>query len=143
MNSMPKLITEVFSGDEVRTVGRSFHPLHHQILEGASDVILEDFGPRLWRCEITTRCRISSQYLSALRLPPFMTNLVFPVREMPPPIQVLLNITFLRRFWMIRHLTTSTGGGVNRVNINSKKKKGIGREDLTNVSWWNPHTQFC
>ncbi|KAL7825191.1 hypothetical protein AOLI_G00323980 [Acnodon oligacanthus] len=38
---------------------------------------------------VATGCRISSQYLSALRLPPMKTSLVFPVREMPPHIITL------------------------------------------------------
>ena len=92
-NSTPKLISQVFNGVEVRTASRPFHPLHSHILVvipdkprpvGASVVILEDRvwfqTVEIWDCHWL---QISSLYLSALRLPPMMTSLVFPVREMP------------------------------------------------------------
>ena len=41
-------------------------------------------GPRFLRYGIATGSRISSLYLSALRLPSIMTRLVLPLREMPP-----------------------------------------------------------
>ena len=79
--SMPKLILG-------RTVGRPFQLLHSQILEVVSDKPRSvggkhchvgglEFSPRQWRYRIATGCTISSRYLSALKLPPMMTNLDF------------------------------------------------------------------
>lgn len=64
----------MLNGVKVRTAGKSFHYLHSQILEVVVDklqsmsVILE-FGTRPWRYVIVDGCRISSQYLSVMRLP--------------------------------------------------------------------------
>ena len=90
-NSTPMLIPQVFNGVEVRSASRPYHLLHSNILEvdpdkprpvGASVVILEDRvrsqTVEIWDCHWL---QISSLYLSALRLPPMMTSLVFPVRE--------------------------------------------------------------
>lgn len=87
---MPKLIPEVFNGVEVRTAGRPFNPLHSQILEVVSDkprsegtnvVILEERDCGDMGLPLVAESHLD---VSALSLPPMMTCLVFPVREMPP-----------------------------------------------------------
>ena len=89
MNSTPKLIPQVFNGVEVRTASRPFHPLHSS---SACSLWETPYG-------IATGCRISSWFLSVLRIPPVMTSLIFPVREMlPHPITKSLHQKMLHHW---------------------------------------------
>ena len=59
--------------------------------------------------------RISSLYLSALRLPSIMTRLVLPLREMPP----IVAVDFVKKNWSASHMFSSVAHSTNAGSVHA------------------------